>query len=380
MKTVTTRGKVVIVVGLVAACASGVELGFRAFLRATGRDVITVLPPQEVLAKAWFKPHPQLLFTFKPNTGFTMTKFDRPRITVNGFGFRSTLEYDVTTVTRPDNAIRIATLGGSTTMGVNDDDRVWPYLLGRNLAAALPARKIEVLNEGLMGYTSLENLLDLTMRVIDYDCDAYVIYLGVNDLLPSAPVDLYRSDYSHYRKTIYETFYESPVSCLPRWLLHLKTIRGLLQIAGVPDSRDLLKNTGAGQFRRNFSVGPQDEAKVAAMIRRTVLRNVTSMIGVIREHRPDAVIALSSFYDLENRTVISGLNSAFAQLAIRHNVLFVDVARRLPRDQSMAYDYGHFTPKGDSMMGQLVFEVILPEIQAQQQRGRAVEERRDPAR
>ncbi len=109
----TVCGKVAVVAGLAAASVLGVELGFRGYLRVTGRDVIMVLPPEEVLAKAWFKPHPHLLFTFKPTTAFTMTKFDRPRITVNGLGFRSTREYDVTTVAKPANVVRIVTIGGS---------------------------------------------------------------------------------------------------------------------------------------------------------------------------------------------------------------------------------------------------------------------------
>ncbi len=39
-------------------------------------------------------------------------------------------------------------------------------------------KNIEILNEGIMGYTSLDNLLDLEMRVTDFESDVYIIYLG----------------------------------------------------------------------------------------------------------------------------------------------------------------------------------------------------------
>jgi hypothetical protein len=101
------------------------------------------------------------------------------------------------------------------------------------------------------------------------------------------------------------------------------------------------------------------------------------MIGVIREHRPDAVVALSSFYDLENRPAIAGLNADLAELSVDHRVLFIDAAGALPREPAMAYDYGHFTPQGDALMGRLVYEVILPPLRTQQaRRGTAGEGRK----
>lgn len=347
---------------IIVVSAISLELLFRGYLHLKGRDVIMVLPPDEVLKKAWFRPHPHLLYVFKPNTSFTMNRFDRGKFTINEHGFRSTLEYDVKDVIKSPNTIRIATLGGSTTMGVNDDDQIWPYLLGRNLAAALPQKKIEVLNEGIMGYNSLDNLLDLSMRVIDFNCDIYVIYLGVNDLPPAAPLEVYRTDYSHYRMTIYESLYGSPVSLMPGLLMKPKVVRALLQILRVPDSRNLVENTGTAQFRRRFSLTSDDTTTISKRIRRTVVRNVKSMIGIIRIHQPHAIIILSSFYDLDNRPVLTAMNKDFQRLAIVQKVAFADPAAHIRKKRKMAYDYGHFTPEGDSRMAELFSRAILSEM------------------
>ncbi len=248
------RRKVLFVIVTVLFCIPIIEIGFRILLNLTGSDVVTVLPAKEVLEKAWFKPHPHLLYVFKPNSFFTMNAFGKHKFTINKHGFRSTLDYDIQNVSKPPNTLRIATLGGSTTMGVNDDKEIWPYLVGKFLSEDLQNKNIEVLNEGIMGYTSLDNLLDLSMRIIDFDSDVYVIYLGVNDLLPKAPLNVYQTDYSHFRKTLHENLYSSHIQFLPSILLHLKTFRALLQLSGVPDSRNLILNTGTGQFRNYFNV------------------------------------------------------------------------------------------------------------------------------
>ena len=345
------------------------ELLFRGFLRMTGRQVILVLPSHEVLKKAWFKPHPNLVYVFKSDTTFTMNSPGHPRFTINHFGFRSTLQYDVHAIQKPENTIRVATLGGSTTMGVNDDDKIWPYLLGVRLSTAIPERRIEVLNEGTQGYTSLDNLLDLSVRVIDFDCDVYVLYLGVNDLLAAAPLSIYRSDFSHFRSTIYESLYDSPSNRIPGWLLKSVMVRAILQRSGCPDSRSLMDNTATKQFRKGYKIPIQEQPEVDEKVRSTMERNIRSMIGVIRVHNPAALIVLPSFYDLYNRPVIIGMNEDMERVAGEQGALFVDAARGIPRDSSMVYDYGHFTVKGDSAMAEFLANAIVRRMESDRARG-----------
>ncbi len=345
---------------LVFICVFSVEIGFRIFLNLRGKDVITVLSKKEVLEKAWFQPHPHLLYVFKPNSSFIMNRYKYGQFTINQFGFRSTLDFDVQSIKKPANTLRIATFGGSTTMGVNDDSEIWPYLIGKYLSNNIQNKNVEILNEGIMGYTSLDNLLDLSMRVIDFNCDIYVLYLGVNDLLPRAPLRIYRTDNAHFRRTLHENL--SYASFFPSWLLRLKSFRAILQLYGIPDSRGLINNTGTGQFRRGFKVPKEERALVSEIIRQTVIRNIKSMVGIIRAHRPDALIILSSFYDLKNRQILNDLNDDFMKLALQLDLIFIDAANEVPKEQDMVYDYGHFTPKGDRHMGKLFADAIIKNL------------------
>ena len=346
---------------ILAICFFGLELAFRAYLRLINREDIYLglIKFEELLERAWFEPHPHLVYVFKPNNKFTMNTFNRPTVTSNSFGFRSTLEYDVIERKKPANTLRIATLGGSTTMGINSDNEIWPYFVGKNLSVHYPDKKIEILNEGMMGYTSLDNLIDLALRVIDFDCDIHIIYLGINDYSTIAPLDIYRTDNSHYRKTLWENVSFSFVELMPEWLLRSKVLRVFLIKLGVTDRRSLLDNTGTRSFRRMFKNTNEDKKTVHNKIRDNAIRNITSMAGIIKAHDPDALIFISSFYHFDDPTHIQDLNSELRQYADNSDIIFVDAAKKMPRSRELVFDYGHFTKKGEKYIARVFSEAIV---------------------
>jgi lysophospholipase L1-like esterase len=347
------------ILALVVVIFFVIEGGYRLYLKISGREGVVLLKFEKLLEKTWFEPHPYLVYTFKPDSKFTMSSYGNGTYTINKFGFRSTMDYDVKTVTKPKNTLRIATLGGSTTMGVNSDKQIWPYWIGSLLSAKLPDKKIEVLNEGVMGYTSLDNLLDLSLRVIDFDPDIYVIYLGVNDYLAAAPLDTFKTDYSHFRKTLWENLSFSVVELIPDIVLRSRAISMVLYSMGVSDRANLLDTTVTGAFRNSFRVLVVDAPDVNKKTADTIIRNVNSMIGVIRQHNPEAVIVLSSFYDLWDPDYIVELNRELYSLAVKSRTDFVDVATLIPKKKTMVYDNLHFTRIGDHRVAEVFASKIL---------------------
>ncbi len=368
--------KVVYVVFLVVFSLSGLEIAYRAYLRLPGRRSAIIVKYGKLLEMAWFKPHPHLIYTFKPNNQFVMDAFNKPTLTINKFGFRSTQEYDVASTLKDPATLRVVTLGGSTTMGVNNDNEIWPYLIGRNLSARYPNKKIEILNEGIQGYNSLDNLIDLESRIVDFDCDVFIIYLGINDYFSRAPLSIYRTDYSHFRRTLWENLSFSAIEMMPGLLLKSKAVVATLYNLGATDRRDLLLNTTAWHFRKSFVLKKESLIAVDSKIENTIIRNVTSMIGTIKSHNPDALILLSSFYYYEDpkeiieenspfyqcARAIRNLNSAFYQCAKDSGVVFVDAAGKIPRQERMAYDYGHFTKEGDKILSNIFSDVIIDKL------------------
>lgn len=357
------KNKVLLIILLIISQLIILEVALRGYLYLTGKAIVTVISAKDVLKKACFAPHPYLIYVFKPNNSFTMIAYGNHQFTTNKYGFRSTLKYDIKNKTKSVNTVRMVTIGGSTTMGVNNDDEIWPYLVGKYIAEMLPNKNIEVLNEGTMGYTSLDNLIDLEARIIDYECDVYILYLGVNDLLTINTPNYFKTDYSHFRRTLYESLYSSSIQLVPSCLFNSKIFQALLRICGVPNNRDLISNTSTAQFRKEIKLKLEERYQMEDQIRQTVIRNVMSMVGIIRVHRPDAMIVLSSFYDLENREFINKTNHDFYNLSQQLRISFVDAANKIPKERDIAYDYGHFTPKGERLMGKLISDAIIANIQ-----------------
>ena len=93
---------------------------------------------------------------------------------------------------------RIAFVGGSTMYGegVPDYHMSLPDLLAFGLARE--GKPVQSINAGCPGWTSLETLLNLQLRLLELEPDYVVFYHGINDVLPRMvwPATAYRGDMS----------------------------------------------------------------------------------------------------------------------------------------------------------------------------------------
>ena len=90
------------------------------------------------------------------------------------------------------NAVRVACLGGSTTM------YQYPRYLEADLNRYSLGRTFEVMDFGVNGWTLMESTVNYTIRVADFHPDVVLVHHGMNDCFPRVWPD-YRPDYSHYR-------------------------------------------------------------------------------------------------------------------------------------------------------------------------------------
>src|SRR5207248_966092 len=94
-------------------------------------------------------------------------------------------------VSRAKPRLRMVTLGGSSTYcTLVSDDETWPHYLGKH-------RSCEVINLGLPGYTSLENLIQANLWFSELKPDIAVLYGGWNDLRNAHVLGL-KPDYSDF--------------------------------------------------------------------------------------------------------------------------------------------------------------------------------------
>jgi lysophospholipase L1-like esterase len=142
-----------------------------------------------------FNEHPQLVGSLIKNANHTRGNLTYSH---NSLGYRS----DEFTVEKPKDKIRIVALGGSTTYGVGvNNDETWPSHLGKELGD-----NFEVINMGVPGYSSRENLAQSEMYLSELQPDLAVYYIGLNDLR-NINIENLADDYSDFHQpSLYGAF------------------------------------------------------------------------------------------------------------------------------------------------------------------------------
>ncbi|MBI3087380.1 MAG: hypothetical protein HYY91_00615 [Candidatus Omnitrophica bacterium] len=172
--------------------------GRRGLVLSAGLSVISLMTSGELAVRAYDAihgvnvhthnaqealqiPHPYVNWTWKPDS-VARVDLRHPKVyRYNAAGLRGRPFEPV----KPAEVFRVICLGESSTWGgyyLSSEEASWPAQLERELAARHPDRRIEVINAGLPGWTTYENLANLVTRLINYEPDVLIVYEMVNDL------------------------------------------------------------------------------------------------------------------------------------------------------------------------------------------------------
>ena len=188
--TVRTRIRtVLLILALSALAALGAEGTARLFSRwRTGQWPVTesvrVAAALERTTRL-FRNHPYLNTTAREGAHL---EHDGRDVAFNALGYRSPPRSE----RKPEDTVRIVCAGGSTTFDwlADSDADAWPSLVEQRIRGQ--GQAAEVWNSGLPGWTSLENLIALSIRDVNLRPDLVVLHQGINDLQPAAHVPFSR--------------------------------------------------------------------------------------------------------------------------------------------------------------------------------------------
>ena len=158
---------------------SASELYFRITRPGVNLDVLTGRKVGESPMASWAQVDAFCAYRGKPGE---VRYWDQGRKTINRHGFMSTPDLDVQ---KPQNTIRIAFLGGSSTAGTGRnlaDVDTWPFKVATLLRQRNPDVGVEYINAALGGYSTFESYGRLWSRVRFFEPDIAVVYHGWNDL------------------------------------------------------------------------------------------------------------------------------------------------------------------------------------------------------
>lgn len=129
-------------------------------------------------------------FKFFPNETKYIKEIDSGNvfpITINSHGFRG----KDFTISKPDDVIRVLTLGASSTFGFfNKDDETYPYLLEQRLNKLCHGpKRFEVINFAIPDADAVEIQAMFVAEGLDLDPDVITFYEGRNDSARLRPLD-----------------------------------------------------------------------------------------------------------------------------------------------------------------------------------------------
>jgi hypothetical protein len=139
---------------------------------------VTLDPGAKRVEDARNAPHPYLGYYLKPN--FSTPPGAAQQCTHNSLGLRNR----ETTWKKPSGVFRIVTTGGSSVYGQSEsnDLAVWSLRLEKMLNEARPDLHVEVINGGCNGWTSFEMLINLELRMMEFEPDLVLVYEAINDM------------------------------------------------------------------------------------------------------------------------------------------------------------------------------------------------------
>lgn len=166
--------------------------------------------PRDLGVASLYVPHHYYLYGARP-----AYRSEDGRVRHNALGCRA----DDVPVARAPGVVRVVAVGGSTTYAslVRDNARIYTARLEALLNEWARARGLgtsfQVINCGLPGATSAENLARYPFALSEYRADVLLVQQGINDTLPRSLPKISR-DYREYSKA-----WEDPGPVKHRWFV-----------------------------------------------------------------------------------------------------------------------------------------------------------------
>jgi lysophospholipase L1-like esterase len=344
-----------------SSVALAVVLGELALRAAVGLGYFPTLkspnPPLDTRAlPGHYYVHPYSSYAMKPG-------YRDERQSINSLGLRGR----EIPLQKPAGEYRVVALGGSTTYGIYNDDRhTYPLAMETALRRDLGTDRVQVINAGLVGATSADNLHRMLTEILPLEPDLLVIYFGFNDIVPRVFND-FSMDYYHFRKT--DPYVRNWWS---QFVSYRLALRALFPVA-------FSANANLVNYIWKFENLPESDADKIANFNRTSAaafeRNVEQIIRLAQANGVKVVLSTFAidadrpnwmYYvpaELWPRGVADN-NAATRRLAERFQLPLIDFYSYGIANKTLFHDSIHPTDAGNALQGELFAQTVGPLVAA----------------
>ena len=317
--------------------AALIEIGVRSYVRSALPELATqIIQHQDALSRKrqggeLFLPHPYLSFqaSYVKLTDAGCMIGDRE------FAFE-----------KPEGVLRIACLGGSTTMQAYPPDMnhiLQPYYNNR----------VEVMDWGCSGFTIIESTINYLLRVRAFHPDIVIIHHGMNDIAPRR-LNSFKIDYTHYRKPMQQP----PKRILDNWL-HWSWAYAWVQVRAGGFQTDLLNLTMITPKPGEFFAESPPPAYTNAVFK----NQLDALMKLAQADGAKVILAGMIYHETPSFTpeffpVVEEHNQLMKQAAEDFDAVYIDLAGRLNHQTELFMDNCHLTGKGDLLKAKYIAETV----------------------
>ena len=357
-RKVTSRVMAVILGTLVALLVA--EATARVLIRYRWAPARIEVMTQHSSVKGSYTSHPYLPFVLTPNYE-----------SHNSYGFRGK-DFKIA---KQDGVKRVIAIGASTTYGIYvRSDETYTSQLEQSLSQN--GIRAEVLNAGVPGYVSVDNLLHLQLRVLPLQPDVVIVYQGRNEMFPQAFTN-FSLDYSHYRIGDYSfrtsNYLHKPLFRFSNLLMILASYRGdrfgwswraetpiygSIRWENLPTSDQVIENLKDPNRNRVY------RETVESMVSISKTRNITIILGTmafVAERLATGVLRNDPaiYHALQDQ--VEENNKLVREIAKVHGVPLVDTGS-LSSEPGLMIDDCHFNAKGHMRRAAMLYPAVLSAI------------------
>jgi lysophospholipase L1-like esterase len=338
------------------------EVGCRIWIsnyasRSSRADFLTPFTtPINIADQSIYLPHHYTLYNLRPN-------LELPEGTKhNNLGMRDHRVLDG----KKEGVIRVVFIGGSTTytIGIKDNKKIFTYRLEERLHEyykdLLPDHKVQVINAGMGGATSAENMLRLIFFVSEIRPDLVVIQHGLNDVLPRIRKDI-TTDFSNYRKRWDrpDYFLGEPIAYgLSRRSIESSVILTFLsRKLGITGYSSI--SLGSMIDRRDVQIST---SYLATNDTRYFERNTRYMIAICKSLGAKVLLSTEAYTEKAGEERILAMpehNRLLSKIAKEEGVLFYDFYHDMIKDDMHMPDGRHVSQKGSDLKADLFYSFFI---------------------
>lgn len=326
-------------------------------------------------------PHHYLGYVPAPN-------FQRGDNKHNHLGFRG----DEISAEKPANTYRIVAVGGSTTYSVHVEDYrdSYPDLLNDYLRGA-GFDFVEVINAGVAGYSSYDNLINISFRVLSLEPDLIIIHQGFNDIDERFvyPFSRYLGDNSGALAAAISDRVMPEIWEYSTYLRILGIRAGYIQSHADLDlhgnrraqsnyEREFKRQVNRGTYPSGIFTEVSADKMLAANPPVYFQRNLATILGIIESHNVDALLVTmvlsrdfhartgsskSKFYSHEVfQAAMAQHNDITRRIAESTETPLFDLAIEFPDEPSLLTDGLHMNIDGNRVRAQLIGDFVIREF------------------